>query len=146
MTRSECRSVAAFSCPACTGVILENTIQHIVSEYCEGNASKIKFVVTWDTSIETSGPDSLKIYPPTGVCPGATWRKSGVTPPTPTTHHSVEWIGTCYPGGSGEWRYSIQTSETTAPNAPVSRSECRPVGAVSCPSCSGGCRPPCEFE
>lgn len=146
VTRSECRSVSAVSCPSCTGVILENTIQHTVSQYCEGGASKIKFLVTWDTSIPTSGPDSLKIYPPTGVCPGATWRMSGVTPQNPTTHHSVEWIGTCFPGATGEWRYSIQTSETSAPSAPVSRSQCRPVGAVSCPSCGGGCRPPCEFE
>ena len=125
--------------------IVESSIQETVTQFCSGPTSRIRFVISWDTNVATNGPDSLLVYPPGWACPGPTWRKSGVTPGSATTQHTVTWEGNCSPGAVGEWRYTIKTMN--APSGILStRSECRPIGAVSCPSCGGGCHPPCEFD
>jgi len=127
--------------------ITESSIQATITQFCEGAVSEIRFSVSWNTNLPTTGPDSLKVYAPGATCSGATSLIATSTPASATTVHGLSWTGTCSPGAAGAWRYTIKTSENTTLQARTTRSECRPVGAVSCPSCGHTCSPsPCELE
>lgn len=106
-----------------------------VTQWCVGSASRIKFDISWITTLNTGGPDSLLIYVP-GPCGGTTPRIAMVTPLVETPFHHVAWEGRCV--GSGTWRYTVSSTKV---GVGTNRLTCR-TKVVTCTSCYE-CEPDC---
>ena len=122
--------------------IMEPTVNHAVAQECKpgvGGNPNLTFTVSWNTTLKSTGVDSLVLYSPGGTCGNPTGLVATDTPVSGGSFsHQVSMTVACQ---TGSWKYIAKSSMEGSSSAAV----CRTV-FVSCVTCSE-CPPSgCEIE
>lgn len=112
------------------------TMQAQVTQTCGSGSSSLVFAMSWETTIATTGTDSLLLYNPAGTC--GTLPALVYTAPAPASSTLRTITTQSLPCISGTWRYQVRSSIGNS----KARSVCKAI-QVACASC---CNPPCELE
>lgn len=119
--------------------VSEESVSYTVSQACNGGGGgpNLTFNVSWNTSIKSTGVDTLHVYSPAGTCGSGSGNPTPSTPPPGGSFtHQASKAFACQ---NGTWKLVVKSHESGS----TSKSSCRTV-QVTCMSC---CPPPgCEIE